>query len=451
LIGRQNLFIPKQMLPPMKKTIYCLAACFSSTVALTAPTELTYWDFLGGGDGIRMKQIVAEFNKSQTEIRVNESTLTWGEPFYTKVHTAVVSGQTPDVMTYHLSHFAAGIINKDLRPLTTEELAQAGLKASDFQKSLVDRSLELSKKFGNTDQLFGVPLDIHTLVLYFNKTALKKAEALGSDGTPTGLGGIDAFTKMLTTVKEKTHLIPVSANVYSEDPASLWRMWYTFFKQQNGDFLKNGQLSFDDVMNQGPKSLQVLADWAKQGLIPKNTGYSSMVALFSAGRAVFMINGNWEVPTMVDLQKASKLPFEYGVAAFPKLFDNQDTWADSHQLAIPNNEKTPASPEKVAAALKFIAYVVRQVTWAGGGHIPAYLPVQESQEYKQMVPNNEYSAQAAKNVVFEPPLPIFGVGGPTFSPISNFLVPAVNGQIPVDQGIKKFIGELEKFAKQQQQ
>jgi multiple sugar transport system substrate-binding protein len=228
-------------------------------------------------------------------------------------------------------------------------------------------------------------------------------------------------------------------------------MWYTFFKQQNGDFLKNGQLSFDDVMNQGPKSLQVLADWAKQGLIPKNTGYSSMVALFSAGRAVFMINGNWEVPTMVDLQKASKLPFEYGVAAFPKLFDNQDTWADSHQLAIPNNEKTPASPEKVAAALKFIAYVVRQVTWAGGGHIPAYLPVQESQEYKQMVPNNEYSAQAAKNVVFEPPLPIFGVGGPTFSPISNFLVPAVNGQIPVDQGIKKFIGELEKFAKQQQQ
>jgi multiple sugar transport system substrate-binding protein len=435
----------------MKKTIYCLAACFSSTVALTAPTELTYWDFLGGGDGIRMKQIVAEFNKSQTEIRVNESTLTWGEPFYTKVHTAVVSGQTPDVMTYHLSHFAAGIINKDLRPLTTEELAQAGLKASDFQKSLVDRSLELSKKFGNTDQLFGVPLDIHTLVLYFNKTALKKAEALGSDGTPTGLGGIDAFTKMLTTVKEKTHLIPVSANVYSEDPASLWRMWYTFFKQQNGDFLKNGQLSFDDVMNQGPKSLQVLADWAKQGLIPKNTGYSSMVALFSAGRAVFMINGNWEVPTMVDLQKASKLPFEYGVAAFPKLFDNQDTWADSHQLAIPNNEKTPASPEKVAAALKFIAYVVRQVTWAGGGHIPAYLPVQESQEYKQMVPNNEYSAQAAKNVVFEPPLPIFGVGGPTFSPISNFLVPAVNGQIPVDQGIKKFIGELEKFAKQQPQ
>jgi multiple sugar transport system substrate-binding protein len=435
----------------MKKAIYCLAACFSSTVAFTAPTELTYWDFLGGGDGIRMKQIVEEFNKSQNDIHVNESTLTWGEPFYTKVHTAVVAGQTPDVMTYHLSHFAAGIIGKDLRPITTEELAQASLKASDFQKSLVDRSLELSKKYGHTDQLFGVPLDIHTIVLYYNKTALQKAGLVDADGRPSGTDSIESFTKMLAAAKAKTHLIPVAwSGTSSDDPATCWRLWYTFFKQQNGDFLKDGQLSFENVANQGSKALQVLADWAKDGLIPKNTTYASMVALFTAGRSVFMINGNWEVPTLVDLQKQGKLSFEYGIAAFPKLFDNQDTWADSHQLAIPNNEKTPAGPEKVAAALKFIAYLVKQVTWAGGGHIPAYLPVQESDAYKQMVPNNQYSPQAAKDVVFEPPLPIFGVGGPTFTPISNFLIPAVNGQLPVDQGIKQFTGELEKFAKQQQ-
>src|SRR5215470_10514258 len=145
----------------MKQAISLLVACFSCTVAFAAPTELTYWDFLGGGDGIRMKQIVEEFNKSQSDIHVTETTLTWGEPFYTKVHTAVVSGQTPDVMSYHLSHFAAGIAAKDLRPLTTEELAQAGLKVSDFQKSIVEMSLRASKLFGQSDQLFGVPLDIH--------------------------------------------------------------------------------------------------------------------------------------------------------------------------------------------------------------------------------------------------------------------------------------------------
>ena len=309
----------QHMLPPMKRAIYCLAACFSSTLAFGAPIEITYWDFLSGGDGIRNKQIVEEYNKSQNEIHVTESTLTWGEPFYTKVHTAVVAGQTPDVMTYHLSHFVAGINGKDLRPITTEELAQAGLKADDFQKSLVERSLEISKKYGNSDQLFGVPLDIHTIVLYYNKTALQKAGLLDADGKPSGLDNIESFTKMLADVKAKTHLLPVAwSGTSSADPASCWRVWYTFFRQQNGDFLKNGQLSFDDVTNQGTKSLQTLADWAKQGLIPKNTVYSAMVALFSAGRAAFMINGNWEVPTMVDLQKQGKLPFEYGISCDSK-------------------------------------------------------------------------------------------------------------------------------------
>src|SRR6201987_5164488 len=180
----------------MKRAISFLAACFSCTVGFATPTEITYWDFLGGGDGVRIKQIVEEFNKSQGEIHVTESTLTWGEPFYTKVHTGVVSGQTPDVMTYHLSPFAAGIQGKDLRPITNEELAAAGLKQSDFQDSIVQRSLELSKTYGHTDQLFGVPLDIHTLVLYYNKTALKKAGLLGPDGKPTGTDSIEAFGKM---------------------------------------------------------------------------------------------------------------------------------------------------------------------------------------------------------------------------------------------------------------
>jgi multiple sugar transport system substrate-binding protein len=415
----------------MKLAIYSLAALCFSTIAHAAPTELIFWDFLGGGDGVRMTQIVDEFNKSQKDIQVTKSTLTWGEPFYTKIHTGVVSGETPDLMTYHLSHFAAGIASKDLRPITTEELAQAGLKASDFQQSLVDRSLAISKEYGQSDQLFGVPLDIHTLVLYYNKTVLEKAGLLEADGKPKGLDSAEAFTKMLTEVKTKTKLFPIAWSTNSADPASCWRLWYTLFKQQGGDFVKDGKLTFDDLAHQGSKSLQVIADMAKDGLVTKNTTYSAMVALFTAGRGVFMINGNWEVPTVVDL-------------------NNQDTWADSHQFAIPNNSKKPATPEKVAAALKFVAYVVKQTAWAGGGHIPAYLPLQQSDEYKQMSPNNEYSAGAAKDVVFEPAIQIFGVGSPSFTAISNFLVPVVLGQLPVDKGMTQFTGELEKYSKAQQ-
>jgi len=67
-----------------------------------------------------------------------------------------------------------------------------------------------------------------------------------------------------------------------------------------------------------------------------------------------------------------------------------------------------------------------------------------------MVPNNEYAAEVAKNVAFEPPLPLFGVAGPTFTPISNFLIPAINGQSSVQDGVRKFVAELEKYEQQAQ-
>ena len=130
--------------------------------------------------------------------------------------------------------------------------------------------------------------------------------------------------------------------------------------------MKDSKLTFDDVNHQGNKALQTLAEMVQQGLITKNTTYSAMVALFTAGRGAFMINGNWEVPTIVDMKKQGKLPFEYGIVPFPKLFDNQDTWADSHQFAIPNNVKKPATPEKIAAALS-VCRVCREANDLGWG------------------------------------------------------------------------------------
>ena len=189
-------------------------------------------------------------------------------------------------------------------------------------------------------------MDIHTLVLYYNKTVLQKADALDAQGKPIGLESLDAFKKMLAQVKEKARLTPIAFSSAPADQASTWRAWYTFFKQQNGDFLKDGQLSFADMANQGKTSLQTLVDMAESGLLTKNTAYPAMVALFSSGRSAFMINGNWEVPTLVDLQTKGKLPFDYGIVAFPKLFDNPDTWGDSHQLAIPTTRKLLPPPRK---------------------------------------------------------------------------------------------------------
>ncbi|GAA4010785.1 ABC transporter substrate-binding protein [Deinococcus rubellus] len=424
---------------------------FSLTLALSAAaqaqTTLTFWDFFGGGDGIRMKQIVDDFNKSQKDIVVNRTTQTWGNPFYTKVHTAVVSGQTPDVMTYHLSAVPSGLKKNDLRPFTPAELAMAGLKASDFQPNLI-KTLETDAKAAGKSGLYTIPLDTHTFVVYFNKDLLKKAGVLGADGKPTGLTSMAGMTKTLQTIKDKTGVIPVAFSS-NQDSATVWRLWYSLFLQQGGTMFKDGKLYLGDLDTKGKMALQTMADWTKMGLMTKNTAYPAGVALFSAGRTAMMFNGNWEVPTMVDAKAKGSLKFDYGIIPFPKLGVNNETWADSHELAIPNNTKNPISAEKLKAVMTFIGYVEKQggLGWAGGGHIPAYLPTQDSAAFKSMQPNIQYSVMAAKDATLEPNVPIFGVGGPVYDAVGNNFTPVLLGQLTADQGISKFKTALINFNK----
>ena len=414
------------------------AATVAGVFAQSGAVKVVYWDFFGGGDGIRMKAIVAEFNKSQSDIQIENSTLAWGEPFYTKIHTSVVAGETPDVMTYHLSHMGAGIKGKDLRPFTNEELAAAGIPVSKFLPSLVKAELGYAKAEGGENKLYGVPLDTHTLVMYYNKDILKKAGLLDANGKPSGFTGIDNFTASLRTIKDKAGVQPIATSS-ANDPASVWRLFYTLLNQQGGALVRGNKLSTADLATRGKKAVDIMTAWTKDGLISKNSDYPSMIGLFTAGRAAFMINGNWEVPTMVDLKAKGKL-FDYGVMAFPKLFDNQKTWADSHMLAIPNNSKTPMSAEKFKAVMTFINYIETKggVGWAGGGHIPANQDTLKSAAYKNLQPNADYSPLASKNVVLEPTLSYFGVGGPVYDLVGNSITPALVGQVTTDQAITKF-------------
>jgi multiple sugar transport system substrate-binding protein len=91
-----------------------LAAALMTTAlaagAAQAKDTIVWWDFLGGGDGVRMKSMIEEFNKEHAgNVEIQATTLEWGVPFYTKVQTSAAVGQGPDMMTYHLSRMPLGI------------------------------------------------------------------------------------------------------------------------------------------------------------------------------------------------------------------------------------------------------------------------------------------------------------------------------------------------------
>ena len=297
-----------------------LALGLSMTAALSAAahaqTTVVFWDFFGGGDGIRMKQIVDDFNKSQKDIVVNRTTQTWGNPFYTKVHTAVVSGQTPDLMTYHLSAVPSGLQKNDLRAITPAELAMAGLKISDFQPNLVKTLETDAKAAGKTGHLRRSARYPHLRRLLQQRPA----EESRACSTPTAclpaMNSIADMTKAMQTIKDKTGVTPMALST-NQDSATPWRLWYSLFLQQGGTMFKDGKLYLGDLDTKGKAALQTMADWTKDGLLTKNTAYPAGVALFTAGRTAMMFNGNWEVPTMVDAKAKGSIKFDYGIMSFP--------------------------------------------------------------------------------------------------------------------------------------
>ena len=67
----------------MNRTRIALALAASSVLVSTASaqTTITFWDLFNGGDGARMQQLVDGFNKSQSDYKVQRTTLAWGVPY----------------------------------------------------------------------------------------------------------------------------------------------------------------------------------------------------------------------------------------------------------------------------------------------------------------------------------------------------------------------------------
>ena len=185
----------------MIKSLLKLALLSSALVGLAggvsvAKETVVWWDFLGGGDGVRMKKLIEDFNAEHADtIEIQGTTLDWGVPFYTKVQTSAAVGEGPDVMTYHASRIPLAVSQGTLSEITADDMAAMGLTADTFATETWDAV--------NVDgKQYAVPFDTHPIVLYYNKDKLEAAGLIGADGLPTGLDGIDNFKAALQKLKD---------------------------------------------------------------------------------------------------------------------------------------------------------------------------------------------------------------------------------------------------------
>jgi len=411
------------------------AAAFAGIIATAAHAEETvvWWDFLGGGDGVRMKQMISEFNDAHAgAIKIDATTLDWGVPFYTKVQTSVAVGEAPDVMTYHASRIPLAIQQGVLDEITPADWEAMGFSQDDFAAQIWDAVT------GPDGKIYGVPLDTHPIVLYYNKDVLGAAGLLDDQGHPKGMDSREGFTATLQALKDSGSVkFPLGS--VTADGNFMFRTIYSLMGQQDGELLTDGEFLVGDNGEKLANALGVLQEWTNAGLQSTYTDYPATVALFTSGEAAMMINGVWEVPTMTDLHKDGKL-FEWGAVELPVIFDHPATYSDSHVFAIPAG--SAQDPATRAAVLEVIAGILKEsLFWATAGHIPAYKAVTDSAEYKAMEPNATYSTLTS-NMIYDPKTPLAGVAGPIFDVMSTYFVPTLNGEMDPAKAVEEITYEL---------
>jgi multiple sugar transport system substrate-binding protein len=364
---------------------------------------LTYWNLLGGGDGVRMKDMEAVYEKANPDVDLEAVTLTWGNPYYTKLSLATLGAQPPDVAISHLTRVPTLVGAGLLQPFTPEDLARHGMEPDKF----VTRALERSTVDG---QIYAIPLDTHPFVMFYNTEICEQAGLLDDNGELMSLDDEDAFVDALAKAKEVTGAWGGAISTIA-DTSTAWRIFFSLYGQLGGQLLMGDgpdEIFETDKAVQAASVMKRLT--ADEKVMPTDIDYGGAVALFANKRAGFYFQGEWEVSTFLD----AKLPFS--MSRFPNLMGGTyAVQADSHAFVVPS--QNPIGRDRLDLILGFVRSMLDQgITWGEGGHIPTWLPIQESEEYLAIKPQSNY-ADVAESAVYDPPAWFSGSG-------SNFEVVA---------------------------
>ncbi len=360
------------------------------------PGTLTFWNLFGGGDGTRMQQMEDAFRAAHPAVRLAPVTLSWGNPYYTKLALATIGRRPPDVAITHLSRLPTLAAASLLSPLRAADLGRHGLTADRFDP-------RAHQQAHHDGELYALPLDTHPFVLYYNPRVCEKAGLLDSSGALKPLDGADAFAAALRAGGRACGGYGAVMSI-TNDPSMCWRWWWTCYRQLGGGLLGADGTTVTLDEDKAVRAASYLRSLVRQGLMPGTLDQGGAISLFTTGKSAFMLDGEWDVTTV----QSTKSPF--GMVPVPRLFDEAPyaVWADSHALVLPR------SPDRQAGRLDLALTFVRSLldnsyVWAEGGHIPAWLPTRDSDRYRRLKPESNY-ADATRGAAYDPPAWYSGAG-----------------------------------------
>jgi multiple sugar transport system substrate-binding protein len=321
----------------------------------SAGAEIEIWNHFTGPDGAFFRALVDKFNEEQQTCVANVR-VQLGETFNQQVVSAAVGNQLPHILAGGYDRIPFLASEGVLSPI--DDLPdQAGFSAETFPEAIWNAGVY-------NDQRFGIPLDTHPAVFFYNTALLEEAGV----EPPTDR---ESFEAAITAVSENTDADGYQVVGSGRGATFLVGLQFaTLFYQGGGEWTNDDftEATFNSEAGvQAAEYLQHLATDLGAPIVESD----QEIAAFAAGDNAMVLSGIWE-----STRYAEALGEDLGIGTFPAIF-GEGSWGGSHQLML--TTRADESAEARACSYYFIDWLSgNSYNWSEGGQVPARNEVREA-------------------------------------------------------------------------
>ena len=326
-----------------------------SAAGYTGPPATIRYSIWGDPQEIASQTAIAEaFHAANPNITVDVDVSDW-EPYWDKLQTGIAGGAAPDVFAMDgplFPDYQSRDVLLNLKPLIDRDgydltqLADQGV--ADFTTA--------------DGGQYGIPRDLNTIVLYYNKDMFDAAGIPYPDDT-WDWAKLTEVAKQLTKPDANGDGIPDQFGFYTET-TDMENFWLSAVWQNGGDVLAPDGKSTVLGTDQAAGGIQFLQDliW-KDKVMPDPAVSATMGDAFEQKQAAMESNGSWLVPT----HQAAGI--NLGIAPLPKGPAGRFTSVNPTGAVVYKGSKNPD------AAWEFVKYLASPAAQEQLMQLKASLPV----------------------------------------------------------------------------
>lgn len=311
--------------------------------------QIRFLNGFTGGDGGYMREITDGFNASQDKYEIVES--------QEKDHYLKFKSGEYDMVVIHgdrLKTFADDGMIQDVSSL----YEKSGLKLEDF----IESAQEIVQV---NDGLYAFSLDIHPLVMFYNKQLCPEPPKTYED-----------IKKLNEELQAK------DSNLYAMGIPGLGLVeyYYMTMANQNGIDLQDGEaLKFDTdefadvLMSYHDMIYTDKVSPAKLGLDGEFKTFVQDEESAGGTQTAIALTGPW-------FYQAAKEKYgdDLGVAPVPVLGSESSVYGNAHTIAVPSNVEDEEVMDGISEFMKYLYTPENLIHWADAGQAPTHIATKEA-------------------------------------------------------------------------